>query len=152
MRFRVRPAFLGFVVLFAIAESIQLVDHNGTGTLITAVALAIFCLLTRWLTDDDSAGSVRKPRLLALQIAVCTIIFFATLLEGMRFNHVAGAGLRTPGFSNARDAILAAISSHMPFDIANGIANFIIYCIPIAVLLSLLRVPLSQQGLGRFRR
>lgn len=140
-------------MLFAASEAVLLSRGAGHASLYTAAALAIFCALTRWFTSGTNADDPPRPgRRIAIQLLACVFVVAATGVEGARFNHVAPGWLRVPGWAELHDAIYAVAAQHMRIDIANGVTGFVLYCVPIALVLLALGVPLGQQGLGRFRR
>lgn len=143
-----------FLAVFAVAQTVLLIDGNGSFSLLQASILAILCLLTRWFTHNGGVKPYRAltGRMIGLQMLMVIVVIVATALEGSLLNHVTPAWARMPLWSNLHDAILAKASPHMGFAYANGIARLVMFCVPIAAVLLLLGVPLAQQGLGRFRR
>ncbi|HTX59113.1 MAG TPA: CPBP family intramembrane glutamic endopeptidase [Verrucomicrobiae bacterium] len=150
------PPLAGFAVLFAAAEAVKFLRGDalwGTIDLVLAVLLAFVCALTRWFTRDDaSPGPVTRGRALPLQLLACAVVLAATGLGPLVTYHDVPSWLHVPLWDSARRAIFDAAARFAPLPIANGIANFSAYCLPIGAVLLVLGVPLGQQGLGKFRK
>lgn len=151
---RKSPALLVFVALYVAAQTVLLIKGNGTRSLLDASIFAILCLLTRWFTRKNATTPGRAPagRLIAVQMLMVAVVIVATALDGGFINHVTPAWLRVPLWSNLHDVILAKATPHIGLAYANGVANLVLYCVPIAIVLLVLGVSLAQQGLGRFQR
>jgi membrane protease YdiL (CAAX protease family) len=150
--FRLSPWLAAFIGLFVVSEGVRLSRGGGTESVFVVVALAVFCLLTWWFTRKGEEP-LRSPkgRLIVVQLIFCAFIVLLTGLDGTVFNRVAPAWLLLPGWHDLRDAIVGKAGHYLPFDLANGVANTILYCVPVAVVLLALGVPLRALGLGRFR-
>lgn len=151
---RAHLMLVAFLVVFAVAQTVLLVEGNGAYSLLEASILAILCLLTRWFTRKGAGTPARTPhgRMIGLQMLIVIVVILAITLEGSFSYHLTPAWARMPLWSTLHDSILTRASPHMAFAYANGVANLVMYCLPIAVGLLLLGVPLAQQGLGRFRK
>ena len=131
-----------FAILFIFAEGVKLAGGDTEWAIIDAILALFFagaCRLTKGLTPEIPLSARKPGRLLPVQLAACAIVFVATLFQ-------------LPGWSGMRSAIYDLAALHLSAPFANGVANFWTYCIPIAVVLFLLRMPLRAQGLGPFRR
>lgn len=132
-----------FGVLFLSAEGVKIVRGDGLWAAIDAVmavVLTLACLLTHRFTINGSPESVAivRGRFIPCQLAACAIVFLATMFDA-------------PGFAQMHAAIFD-LATLVNTTYANGLTNFVTYCVPIAAVLLLLGVPLSQQGLGPFKR
>lgn len=143
-----------FLALYAVAQTILLIKGNGTRSLLDASILLVLCLLARWFTRDDASQEPRTPTgcLITLQMLLIGLIIVASMLDGGYIMHITPAWARIPLWANLHDMILTHTLPHMGPNYANGVANFAMYCVPISLVLLMLGIPLSQQGLGRFRR
>ena len=153
----ISPLLVIFVALFAAAEVVKFVRGDslwGTIDLVLACILAIVCVLTRWFTRDATAlePPAIRGRALPLQLFACALVIVATGLGPLASQGFIPIWLRVPLWDRVRELIYAFAAHALPAQFANGVANFAMYCVPIGIALLLLGVPLSQQGLGRFRR
>ena len=142
--FRIPLPLIAFGFLYVAAEAVKFMRGDalwGTIDLVLGATLAIMCALTwRFTRDATVHPPPQKGRALPLQLLVCGFVIIATALDGI-----------LPAWGVARRAIYGVAALHMPPDIANGVTNFTLYCVPLALVLLALGVPLAQQGL-RFRR
>ncbi|MHB8461348.1 MAG: CPBP family intramembrane glutamic endopeptidase [Vulcanimicrobiaceae bacterium] len=143
--FRISPLLIAFACLYTAAEIVKFLRGDalwGTIDLVLGAILAIACVLTWHFTRDARVEPPReKGRALPLQLLVCGFVLIATALDGM-----------FPAWGVVRRAIYAVAALHVSPDIANGLTNFTLYCVPLAFVLLVLGVPLAQLGIGRFRR
>jgi membrane protease YdiL (CAAX protease family) len=139
--FRISPWLVGFVVLFIASEAILLPAGAETRTPIDGAVLAVLCLLTWWFTrKGGEPGRPPAGRAIALQLIVCAAIVVLTGLDGMSFDRL-----------HIHAPVAALAAPYMPRDLADGVANVALYCLPIAIVLFALGVPLRAMGLGKFR-
>ncbi len=155
-KWSVSPLLVGFVALFAIAEIVKYTHGDalwGTVDLVTAAILATACALTRHFTRAAVALDERpvRGRALPLQLAVCGFVVLATALDGLAFHHLAPPWMNIPLWGHTRALIYAGASRWLPWDDANGVANFTMYCVPVGLVLLALGLPLTALGLGRFK-
>ncbi|HET9097660.1 MAG TPA: CPBP family intramembrane glutamic endopeptidase [Candidatus Baltobacteraceae bacterium] len=140
----IRRPLVVFAILFVLAQAVKITRGDTLVAAVDAALAVIFavaCRLTAHFTRSEApeARPVERRSLVPLQLAACAIVFFASLFD-------------VPGWRALREPIYNAAAPLAPSDFALGIANFVSYCLPIAIVLLLLRVPLNQQGLGRFRK
>ena len=143
--FRISPLLIAFGCLYTAGETVKFLRGDalwGTIDLVLGAILAIACALTWRFTRDAPVEPRRKEgRALPLQLLLCGFVVIATALDGM-----------LPAWGVVRRAIYAVAALHVSPDIANGVTNFTLYCVPLALVLLVLGVPLAQLGIGRFRR
>jgi membrane protease YdiL (CAAX protease family) len=107
---------------------------------VLGLILAVACVLTWHFTASAAPPRrVERGRFLPVQLAACAIVFLATAFD-------------LPGWSAFHNGIFTIAAASMPDQFANGITNFITYCVPIAAVLFALGVPLRRQGLGKFQK
>ena len=149
-----RPGLAGFLFCVALADIVLMFKRTGLTAVLESVLAILLCVLTWWFTRSDADTRERTPagRMVGLQLLACVFVIVATSLDGAAFNHVLPAWASVPWWGSLHVAIAAAASRYMTDGLANGVGNFVMYCIPIVVILMLLRVPLGQLGFGRFRR
>ena len=143
--FRLSPLLWVFIGLFAAAEVVKFSRGDalwGTIDLVLGAFIAIACVLTRRLTAGETTSETRaEGRAFPLQVFACAVVITETGLEGL-----------LPALSLIRHGIFGAASVWFSADIANGITNFVLYCIPLMLILVVLKVPYSKLGIGRFLR
>lgn len=135
-------AFIIFALLFVLAEIVKVTHRDALWATVDGVLAVFFivvCAVTRRCTPRPATDqqNVHKDRRLALQIVACAAVVLATMFD-------------PPGWSAMRQGIFDALDSHVSEYYANGIANFLTYCVPIAVVLTFLGVRARQMGLGSF--
>lgn len=154
--YRFPAAFLIFGALY-LAGTVVLAPVGDTLFNLThAAILGIFCWVTMLLTDRQDS-SVRRGRLLTLQLAACAVVVVATGLDGLVFNHVLPKPGGMPIWQPLSSALLVFLTHHLPIEltrlgISNGIRNLVVDDLPIAVVLMLCGIRLRDMGLGAFRR
>lgn len=137
-----------FVAAFLLAQGVLYAQGYGLMHLPWAAALALLCWLTAVLTRGGDGAPIARGRAVGAQLTACAVVVVAAGLEGARINDVLPV-VRVPLWSDARDAILEA---RIGGEFANGVANLLLYCVPIGLALLVLAVPPSALGLGGFGR
>lgn len=145
--------FGGFllVVMLAVATTI---GHVLGYTVPLPAVLALLCWLTAVVTRRAGrADPVVRGRALWAQLSACALVFLAAGLEGARLNGALPAGFQVPLWSDVYGWFIAGpVGGAFGVSFANGVANLLLYCVPIGVVLLALSVPLRGLGFGHFRR
>ncbi|HUY11571.1 MAG TPA: CPBP family intramembrane glutamic endopeptidase [Candidatus Dormibacteraeota bacterium] len=147
--------FIGLFIISEIAKFVRGDGYWGIIDIVLAVVLASACAATRHFTSSNIQQPERtaRGRLLPLQLLACAFVFIATELSGMhKAVPAVPAWLHVDLWDKADRFIYELAAQHMSATFALGVSNLSMYCIPAALLLLALGVPLSQQGLGRFTR
>lgn len=138
------------VALCAVAAASVVFGFGGDVSLVGPAILAVLCWLTAVMTRrSPPALAVARGRALWLQLAGCAVAMVATGLEGARLNGVMPPGFQVPVWSAVHDAIRYTAAFGM---FGNGVANLVLYCLPLGIVLTALSVPVRDLGLGPFRR